>query len=299
MPALFFYGIGDLQRKFLNSFRKNMLPMASFMFTVALHPLWCKFLAIDLGLKLDGIALAGCLSNFLNYALMTVLFWLSKDLREAFTLPDSRAFRGLGEYLALGIPSVVVLCLDFWAYELMTVASGLLGVKEQASQVIVMNMCEMSFMVAMGLQSAACTVQGNQIGKRDFTGACRYYRVIIFIASSLILAEIFFIHSFRLEFLALMTDNPLIIKTASSILLMFTLNVWFESFRGFVRGIIKALNLQDKTIVPSVFSQWIISPFLTWYLTFKVGGDGMGLLGIWVAKIAVEVFMCAAYFYIV
>ena len=51
-PALFVFGITDLQRKFLNSFRKNLLPLASFIVCVGIHPFWCYYLAISLDMKL-------------------------------------------------------------------------------------------------------------------------------------------------------------------------------------------------------------------------------------------------------
>jgi len=125
--------------------------MVSFFISVTIHPIWCKILAIDFGLKLQGIAIAGCISNGINFMLMTFFFWTQEDLKEAFTWPDRRSLSGLGTYLKIGGPSIVMGCLDFWAYELMTVVSGLIGVRQQAAQVIMMNMCEMSYMVAFGL----------------------------------------------------------------------------------------------------------------------------------------------------
>ena len=128
MPALVFYGLNDLQRKLLNSFKKNMLPLASFMVSVAMHPLWCKWLAIDLDMKLRGIALAGTISNLFNYIVMTTFFWLLDDMQEAFVWPDKRSFQGLKSYLSIGLPSACMGGIDDWSIELMTVISGLIGV---------------------------------------------------------------------------------------------------------------------------------------------------------------------------
>jgi MATE family multidrug resistance protein len=45
-------------------------------------------------------------------------------------LPDKRVIRieGLIQYFKLGIPSAIMLCLEWWAYETMTIISGLIGV---------------------------------------------------------------------------------------------------------------------------------------------------------------------------
>ena len=91
MPALFFFGLADLQRKFLNSFRKNMLPLLSFMVAVGLHPLWCKILVFDFDMGLQGIALAALLSNILTFVLMTLFFRMDEDLKKACVMPDRRS----------------------------------------------------------------------------------------------------------------------------------------------------------------------------------------------------------------
>jgi MATE family multidrug resistance protein len=164
MPALLFYGLNDLQRKLLNSFMHNTVPLASFLIAITMHPVWCWVLAIKYDMKLEGIALAAIISNFFNFVLMTVFFWSLDDMQEAFVLPNQDAIDSLKEYMEVSVPNVIMCCLDYWAYEMMTIVSGTIGVEQQAGQVILMNMSEMSFMIGMGLQSAACTVQGNKIG---------------------------------------------------------------------------------------------------------------------------------------
>lgn len=130
LPGLFFYGMSDLLRRFLNSFKKNTLPMISFMISVFLHPLWCYLFAIHFDMKLRGVALAGCVSNFINFGLMSIFFRYQEDMKEANTSISARNFEGIWTYLELGLPMVFVLCLDFWAYECMTVLSGVIGIPQ-------------------------------------------------------------------------------------------------------------------------------------------------------------------------
>jgi len=73
--------------------------------------------------------------------------------------------------MSLGIPSAMMLCLEWWAYEVMTLMSGYIGVKEQAAQIVLMNMIAFMFMFALGLSSAASTTVGQQIGRGDVVKA--------------------------------------------------------------------------------------------------------------------------------
>ena len=82
-------------------------------------------------MKLEGIALAGLISNICNYVLMTILFWFQSDIQDTFSVfPNINSLTGLWDYMLIGLPSVAMVMLDFWAYELMAVVSGLLGVKQ-------------------------------------------------------------------------------------------------------------------------------------------------------------------------
>jgi MATE family multidrug resistance protein len=38
-------------------------------------------------------------------------------------------FRGLGSYVKLGIPTTIMICLDWWVWELMIIITGYLGVE--------------------------------------------------------------------------------------------------------------------------------------------------------------------------
>ena len=63
-------------------------------------------------------------------------------------------------YFGLALPSYVMLALDWWVWELMVVISGLLGVKEQAATVVVMNLAGLIFQFALGFESGSTVVIG-------------------------------------------------------------------------------------------------------------------------------------------
>ena len=66
MPGILIYGLCDLNRRFLNSFRKNAIPMLSFAISVTFHAFWIQELAIEMEMKIIGIALAGVITNILT-----------------------------------------------------------------------------------------------------------------------------------------------------------------------------------------------------------------------------------------
>ena len=96
-----------------------------------------------LGLGFIGSPIAGATTYLLMFVL-TVLYIRfgrqclgqhcpSRDPLRCWGGFSSEALRGWGAFLVLGLPSCAMLCAEWWAYELITLAAGLLGTKELAA----------------------------------------------------------------------------------------------------------------------------------------------------------------------
>ena len=48
------------------------------------------------------------------------------------TVFDRNSLCGWPEYLRLAIPATILLCSEWWAFEILTLIAGLIGVKAQA-----------------------------------------------------------------------------------------------------------------------------------------------------------------------
>ena len=71
----------------------------------------------------------------------------------------------------------MLIAMEWWAFEVMSIMAGWIGVNEQASQLVVFNMSCFLYMLPMGLSSATATIIGQEIGKVDIPKAKEYYKV--------------------------------------------------------------------------------------------------------------------------
>jgi MATE family multidrug resistance protein len=108
--------------------------------------------------------------------------------------------------------------------------------------------------------------------------------------------EFFILLLLRNLFLETMTDEQPVLELARPLLFYMVANVWFEAFRAVTRGIIRAIDMQEETIMPSIISQWFGNPILIWFFAFFLD---LKLHGIWIAKLLSEVYVDAAYLLIV
>lgn len=78
-------------------------------------------------------------------------------------------------------------CSEWWAYELQTILTGYLGVKAQATQIIIFNFTSLTYSFGVGLQTTSCTLIGVQIGNNRIQNAKTYFNALKLIALMIIM----------------------------------------------------------------------------------------------------------------
>jgi len=69
--------------------------------------------------------------------------------------------------MKIGGPSILLMCLDWWIFEVMLILSGLFGVDAQASMIVCismivcMNICSLFYRFGQGLDQTACLILGR------------------------------------------------------------------------------------------------------------------------------------------
>lgn len=89
--------------------------------------------------------------------------------------------------MSIGIPSTVMVCLDWWVWELLVLISGYLGTLEQATNIVIMNIILITYMITMGLETAACTLVGQEIGADNLGEAKKLFDSIMKVSTCMLL----------------------------------------------------------------------------------------------------------------
>jgi MATE family multidrug resistance protein len=138
--------------------------IVSLTFTFA-HYFWCYLFTNYWSFGVQGVGLAFSIADFCIFTSLQVLTPLfHSDVKEAWFLPDYSALHGLYEYVKLGIPSILMLCLEYWSFELMTLFAGYISVNATAAHTIALNLAFLLFMFPLGFNYAATALIGKSIG---------------------------------------------------------------------------------------------------------------------------------------
>uniref|UniRef100_A0A8C5VNV6 Solute carrier family 47 member 1 n=1 Tax=Microcebus murinus TaxID=30608 RepID=A0A8C5VNV6_MICMU len=118
----------------------------------------------QLHLGVTGSALANVISQF-TLALLLFLYILGKKLHQATWGGWSlECLRDWASFLHLAIPSMLMLCIEWWAYEVGSFLSGILGMVELGAQSIVYELATIVYMIPSGFSMAASVRVGNALG---------------------------------------------------------------------------------------------------------------------------------------
>ena len=151
-------------------------------------------------------------------------------------------------------------------------------------------------MVAIGLETASCTIVGQEIGKGNVAKAKEYYRLFSILTVIIVTFTSLNVFLFKEQILRLFTDKEKLVQTSVAIIWLISFGTFPEGYKGMLKGIIKALGLQKLCVYVNIVGHWCINLTLMWFFGFHLG---LGLKGIWCAKLCLEFYIMTAYFVLI
>ncbi|KAM0945899.1 putative multi antimicrobial extrusion protein [Dioscorea sansibarensis] len=126
IPSIFAYSINQPLMKFLQS-QSLILPMLlSSVVTLCLHLPLCWLFVFKFGFGKAGAALSINRSNWTNVLILVLYIKLAKSCERTRAPISVEAIKAVNEFMKLALPSVAMLCLQWWSIELLILMSGFL-----------------------------------------------------------------------------------------------------------------------------------------------------------------------------
>lgn len=184
IPALFVYGPLQCHVRFLQTQNIVLPVMLSSGVTALNHVLVCWLLVYKLGLGNKGAAVANAISYLTNVSILTIYVRISPACKNTWSGLSKEAFREITNFLRLGVPSALMVCLEWWSFELLVLLSGLLPNPKLETSVlsICLNTGSLAFMIPFGLGAAISTRVSNELGAGRPQAARLATRVVMVVA---------------------------------------------------------------------------------------------------------------------
>ncbi|KAG2224850.1 hypothetical protein INT45_008032 [Circinella minor] len=225
-----------------------------------------------------GAPIATSLSYWLMFILLVLYTWKVNG-REAWGGWSMDAFRNWGPFLRLAIPGALMLCSEWWAFQLTALATGYLGGVNLASQSILLTTAGTAFQIPFAISIAAANRVGNALGEYYALKAKRAAMIALaFGVIAGLVNFLFFIYT-RSTLAYIFTSDEEVVKNVSRVMPFCALFVISDAINGVSAGVIRGLGHQKVAAWISIGSNYIMALPLAYVLTFPAG---WGMTGIWV-----------------
>lgn len=180
----------------------------------------------------------------------------------------------------IGIPASVQIGLEVAIFSIASVSSGRLGAMQAAAHQIVLSIASFTFMIPLGIGSAAAVRVGFHLGKGSGNHARASGWEAIGLSIAVMATSAVIMLLFPKPLLGIFTQDLALIHIAQQLLLLAGLFQIFDGIQVCVTGALRGLG---ETLAP-MWANFICHYGVTLGLIFILGFKfGYGITGIWVA----------------
>jgi MATE family multidrug resistance protein len=216
---------------------------------------------------------------YLAAVLVGYLLWYDRKHRTRLLRtpiqPDLRRIRRL---LALGFPAAMQISLEIGVFALVTAFIGRLGAVALASHQIALNTVSLTYMVPLGVSSAAAVRVGQALGRKDPVGARDAGGSAIFYGASFMTIAGIALLVFPRGIARLFTPDAAIIRSTVYLLAAGAAFQLFDGIQTVATGALRGAGDTRTPMFCHFTAYWIIGLPLGSWLCF---GRGWGAFGLW------------------
>lgn len=243
-------------------------------------------------LGVAGSALSTCFARvYMAVALAVFIWWFERGLKPGFrNLLRAPDWQRLKRLLQLGLPAATQILLEVGAFGAAAVLAGRLSPVAMAAHQIAINCASVTFMVPLGISSAAAVAVGQAVGRREWDRARRNGFIAIGLGCSFMLCSALAFVLIPQAILNVYTHDSVVLSTGASLLGIAALFQLFDGTQTIATGALRGLGETRGPMLVNLGGYWVVGLPIGYALCF---GIGLGVSGLWwgltVALIAIAI----------
>jgi MATE family multidrug resistance protein len=217
---------------------------------------------------------------YMAAVLIGYLFWYDhKHRTELLKTPVDIDLKRIKQLIALGIPAAMQFTLESGVFATVTTLIAKLGPVPLATHQIALNTVAFTYMVPLGIASAAAVRVGQALGRRDPHGAGVAGGTAITIGAAFMSVASVVLLVVPRWIARIYTVDEVIIRSASTLLAAGAAFQLFDGIQSVATGALRGAGDTRTPMLCHFTAYWIIGLPLGAWLCFR---RGWGALGLWV-----------------
>jgi MATE family multidrug resistance protein len=225
-----------------------------------------------------GSAWATTVSRWIMAGLMLALGWrylgrYLTGLGRAVFAPEP-----LLRMLKVGAPIGIQMLLEFGAFATIALLMGWLGVVQVAAHQVAINLASQTFMVAVGISSAAAVVVGHAVGRGDQEGVLRSSIAALALGAGFMTVTALTFVSIPAGLARIYTDEAEVLALAVLLIPIAGVFQVFDGLQAVALGVLRGLGDTRVPMLVSIVGFWCFGMPVSLWLAF---GLDHGATGLW------------------
>ncbi|XP_049494039.1 multidrug and toxin extrusion protein 2 [Panthera uncia] len=245
-----------------------------------------------LSLGVRGSAYANTISHILQTIFLFLYIVLKKLHLETWAGWSGQCLQDWGPFFSLAIPSMLMVCMEWWAYEIGSFLMGLLSVLDLSGQAIMYELATTVYMIPLGLSNAVCVRVGMALGAADTVQAKRWAKSGMLCTGGTSLVVGILLSTLKNKLGRIFTNDEQVIALVNKVLPIYTVFQLFEAICCVYSGVLRGSGKQAFGAVVNTVMYYVIGLPLGIVLTFVVR---MGIMGLWLGMLACGLLGAAAF----
>jgi MATE family multidrug resistance protein len=231
-------------------------------------------------LGVAGSALSTCFARlYMAAALAAAIWWYERGLPPGFrNLLQPPDWQRLGWLIRLGFPAASQILLEIGAFGAAAVLAGRLTPVALAAHQIALNCAALSFMVPLGISSAAAVAVGHAVGAGEFAAARRRGFIAIGLACSFMACSAIAFLLFPEPILRIYTSDAVVLRTGVGLLAIAALFQLFDGTQTVATGALRGIGETRGPMLANLAGYWMFGIPIGYALCFHFG---LGVYGLW------------------
>ncbi len=197
------------------------------------------------------------------------------------------------DLIKVGLPSSLAVAVEFTGFNIIAIIMGRVAGIYAAAHNIICTITNAAFMVPLAISNAVAVKVGYANGSKYYKSLKEYAYTgmkmsVCFMAVSALLTGIF-----AKQLASFFTPDAELLKICVPIIYILCFFQVFDGLQVTLSGIFKGLKQTQIVMISNIFSYWIISFPIGYFLAFHCN---MMLNGFWCALVLSSIFLCSVMF---
>ncbi|WZY72865.1 hypothetical protein YC2023_005105 [Brassica napus] len=271
-PGLLAYGFLQSIVRFCQT-QSIVTPLVIFSFVPLVINIGIAYVLVYLaGLGFIGAPIATSISLWIAFLSLGTYVICSDNFKETWTGFSLEPFSYVVINLTLSLPSAAMVCLEYWAFEILVFLAGLMPNPEITTSLVAIcvNTESISYMLTYGLSAAASTRVSNELGAGNVQGAKKATSVTVKLSLVLAFGVVLALLVGHDGWVGLFSNSPVIKEEFASLRFFLAASITLDSIQGVLSGVARGCGWQHVVTVINLGTFYLIGMPIAAFCGFKL-----------------------------